>query len=174
MSCLHFVNLCFNSHNWTVFLRSSELFHTVLRIALWFQDVLIALSLGLFVLIRKSLVSYCLRLLGYLLLRWIRFVCNTVLFISAGFILLLLRLCWYRSITGVEELSTQNLIEAELRSHRDIPALLDLIFHLPLIYRLNYLDVLVIVSFMTSDTVFAPSPKSHTEYARAHAQSNKP
>lgn len=145
----------------------------MLRIALRFQDVLMALSLSLFVLIRKSFVSL-LGLLDYLLFGRKRFVSYTILFICAGVIFVLLRLCGYCAITGLEKLAAQNLIEAELCSHRDGTVLLYLLFHLPLINRFNYFNVLDFFNVNPSDTVPALSSESHTKYARAHGQSNEP
>ena len=171
MSRLHFVNLSLNSHYWGPFL-SLKLIHAVLLITLWLQDVLMALSLSLLVLVRESLVSL-LGLFWCLVVRGVRVIFNTVFLIWPWIIFFLLWLSRYCPVASVEKLAAEDLIEAELRSHRYCTIFLNSLFYLSLINSLHNASVLVLFSFMASYDVPAPSPQSDAKYAGAHAESNK-
>ena len=166
------MNLSLNSHYWGV-LVSLELIHAMLRITLWLQDVLVALSLSLLMLVRESLVSF-LGLFWSLLVGGVRIVFDPIFFVWYWIIFFLLWLSRYSSVASIKELTSQNLIKAQLCSHCDCTILLNLLFYLSLVNSFHNGNVLVFFSFMTSYNVSAPPSQPDAEYAYANDEPNKP
>lgn len=152
------MNLCLNTHYRGSFLFSSlKLIHAVLGIALGIQDVLMALSLSLLMLVRESFVSLF-GLFCHFLVGRVRIIFNSIFFIWSRVIFFLLWLSRYCSVASIEKLASQDLIKAKFCSHGDRTIFLNLLFYLSLINSFNNGYVLVFFSFMASDKVPAPPP----------------